>query len=525
MAGARSIGMPLIRSASAASLPGIGAATSAASIEAFQPWERRGSCPPTLSRAQRDSLQTCARTLARAEGFAADLDRQGRLPAHPTATPTGRSPSDTKAPDTPPAETRLDMPDSATDPAASAQPARSWSWLGWTAALGTLRGLQGALGTFAGRLAQEGLRTAVGVPQSPEEVNDEMLAAGGATCIALGAVAAARAGLHTWRATGNPEVYGRAFRGLPQHPAEPASAIAMVTAGTPRVPMSRLGRAAASATVAAGVFGLMAHTGLIALSQVHGNAPNKHEAYAATWNSVGNSLYGYARETVNAVIDGAGLISHHAPLTSRGAIASSAQYLPNALAQRAARHFMQPGQTAEFDWRFPYVSAAAEFVDVGTVALSARIGSPEQPVSFLRGRVAEQGGAASSAAHEAPTLLETLDRITQRASHRALVAEVFSVVPSEIGDALRPSHGKNASTAAAWVGSTASPATHVREPLWQAESAVIRHAQAERSRLEQLRATARTPGPGSNAPATASDADAASEHRHSVITQDIDNIV
>ncbi|WP_157655707.1 hypothetical protein [Burkholderia ubonensis] len=196
-------------------------------------------------------------------------------------------------------------------------------------------------------------------------------------------------------------------------------------------------------------------------------------------------------------------MSHHALLNGRGAIVSTGQYLVNALGQRAAQESMQLSQGAEFDIRWPAISAVAEVIDVATVAGASRFASPDAPVRFLRGRLSEQ---APETPYSPPTRDEVIDRVVQRGASRHLVAEVTQVVPREIGAALRPRLGEAAGAAARWGGAVLQSGTHLRELMWQAEAAVVPPRQV-------------APQPSSG------DFQRGTTARASFIRQDIDDIV
>ncbi|MDQ0083791.1 hypothetical protein J2W35_004157 [Variovorax boronicumulans] len=263
------------------------------------------------------------------------------------------------------------------------------------------------------------------------------------------------------RASRRPQDYARALRGLP---------VAAGAAGTPNVPAGLLCRAAISLAAGTSVLAAAAHTGLIALTHLGSDAPSKPDAYKAVWQSNGNAVYAYTREIVNAAIDGIGVVSHHAPLSGRGALVSTGQYLVNALGQRAAQEYMHLSQGTDFDIRWPAISAVAEVIDVATVAGASRFGTPDEPVRFLRGHLSER---APETPYRPPTSLEVIDRVSQRGASRHLVAEATQVVPREIGAALRPRLGGAAEIGARWGGTVLQSGTHLRELMWQAEAAVM----------------------------------------------------
>jgi hypothetical protein len=191
------------------------------------------------------------------------------------------------------------------------------------------------------------------------------------------------------------------------------------------------------------------------------------------WESNGYLVYAYVRETVNAAVDGFGLISHHAPLTRAGFAATTVQYLGNAFLQRAAQQTMGLGTTPTFDIRLAAVSGVAELIDVGSIAAASRFGSPEQPISFLRGRFSE----AEPDAYRTPTAPEFADRISQRACGRHLVPDVTKVIPAELANVLAGGAGE----IVLMVGVVASSLTHGRELMCQAENGVRRKMRHDRS--------------------------------------------
>ncbi|TWB87288.1 hypothetical protein FBZ93_12269 [Bradyrhizobium macuxiense] len=85
-------------------------------------------------------------------------------------------------------------------------------WWAWTAALLSANGALGAFETLVGRLGGATVRALSGHPNSARDL-DTAMAAHAAVNLALGLVAAARAGLHVWRGRGDPEAYGAGFRG------------------------------------------------------------------------------------------------------------------------------------------------------------------------------------------------------------------------------------------------------------------------------------------------------------------------
>lgn len=352
------------------------------------------------------------------------------------------------------------------------------SWNAWTTALVTLRGLQGGLGTFIGRLVQEGVRIAPGNPASPEEVDDKAMAAGAVLNLAVGLMAGGRAAVHTWKAMGRSDIYVQSLLGRP--PAqntspEGTSLLSLGTVGTPQVTASRLRRAAASIAVGTAVFATAAHTGIIALSHIGNQTPGKPDAYKAVWQSNSNAAYAYTREMVNAALDGNGVISHHAMLTPAGVVKSTGQYLVNSLAQMTVKMELELGKTQEFDMRGPALSAVAEIIDVATITASARFSSPEEPVQFLRGHFCEKQDHSQPSQYVTATISEYLDRIVLRGGSRHLIAEISNVIPEEVGAAiLRATGSGEASKVTALAGAILASSTHIREPIWQADSVVTR---------------------------------------------------
>lgn len=348
------------------------------------------------------------------------------------------------------------------DSQADATSASDTGWWGWTAALLGANATQGALETFCGRLAQEGVRVFSGDPQHAQDVSDRSIAAHAAVNISTAFIAGLRAGLHTYRAMGNPAAYAGGLRG--ERSAAPSMTFAM--AGTPNVPASRLAQLSAGMGVALTTFLVASHSGLVALTQIGSASDYKVDAYKALVKSNGNSAYSYVREGVNLCARVAGLVSHDAMLSPRSVMVSSAQYLINSAGQEIARSSMATPSEGTIDFLWPSVSAAAEFVDVGFISGSARFSEPDRPIAFLGGRFSEH---ADTRRQPPLTAAHAVDRLTQRAVGRQLVAEITRVVPFEAGAALRPHFGSSAGTVASWGAALLSAATHLREPIWQAE--------------------------------------------------------
>ncbi|WP_456779914.1 hypothetical protein [Bradyrhizobium sp. USDA 3315] len=317
------------------------------------------------------------------------------------------------------------------------------------AANGTL----GAFETFAGRLVEGAVQVLSGQPQQPHQVSDTAMAAHAAVNMAMGLIAGARAGVHTWRATGNCEAYWRGFRG---ERSAPSAALAM--AGTPNVPASQLPRLLASVAVAVGTFGLAAHTGVNALLHLRSSSQGKVDAHEAVVQSNANTAYCYTREAVNLLAHAFQVVSHDALLTWPGCAASSAEYGFNSAAQQAVLSDSNLSEQARpFDLRWPAFSAAAEAVDVALTSASARLAEPDRPVTIWRGRLAERISAEENPPSRL-TVIDAIDRVTQRAVGRQLVGELSKVVPPEF-------HWPS------WTGPTLAAGTHVRELAWQAERA------------------------------------------------------
>ncbi|MEB0138808.1 hypothetical protein QN363_07205 [Undibacterium sp. CCC2.1] len=407
-------------------------------------WQRQGVAPPTLSDSQR---QRCAREVA-TTGRATELvlevlslARQAELP-HASEHAAACS-----------------VPVTLFEASAARQ-----SWRDWTASLLAARAAQGVVGTLAGRLVQEGVRVAAGQPSRSDEVDERMLGVGVAVNLALATVAGLRTALHTWRASGQLQRYARGFRGQSN-----AALLTLATAGTPMLPASSLRRAAASAAAGGAVFMVAAHSGLIALTQLGGQAPNKADLYTALWASNSNASYAYVRELVNAAIDGMGLLPHQAELTLRGGAVSTGQYLVNSLLQCTAQQELRLSADSGFDFRWPFISAAAESIDVATVAAATGCSWSE---NVLAVRSVGVLGSSQLAVTARPSWLATIERISQRASARQMVAEVSRLIPGEIGVALEGAYGPPAALTARWGGAVLASATHLREHMWQAEAAL-----------------------------------------------------
>lgn len=313
------------------------------------------------------------------------------------------------------------------DAAADAAPGRDAGWWQWTAGLLAVRGVQGGLSTLVGRLVQEGIRVVAGVPQRPEEVSDAMLAAGACLNLMEALLIGSRMGLHVWRATGRPQTYMQAFRG------QSAQAAALGAAGTPEVPASTLVRALSTASVPTIAFFLKAQNGLIALSHVGSDAPSKVDAYRTVWVSNGTSIYAYVREMVTAGLDAMGTVSQRSLLSPANAATVGLVYTPFAVLMRYVQDLA--GRSPNFDARFVGASTASEVVHVASVSMAQRWHNQDQPISFLRGAVVENG--AQAPAFRQPAMADVLDRIWLRGSTRDDFAELTQVIPMEVGAALR----------------------------------------------------------------------------------------
>lgn len=333
-----------------------------------------------------------------------------------------------------------------------ALPAGRARWWRRTATLVAANGALGAFETFAGRLVQGAVQVLSGRPEQPQQVSDTAMAAHAAVNMAMGLIAGARAGVHTWRAADNWEAYRRGFQGERSAPSA-----ALATAGTPDVPASQLTRLLPSLAAAAMTFGFAAHTGVNAFGHLRSSSHSKVDAYKAVVQSNANTAYCYTREVANFVAYAFQLVSHDALLNLRGAAASCAQSGVNSLIQQAIQGELNGrGQAGGFDLRWPAISAAAEALDVAVTCASARLAEPDRPVTIWRGRRAEE----TSAEEEPPsrlTVVDAIDRVTQRAVGRQLVGELSQVVPQEL-------HHPE-------IGPVFATGTHVRELAWQAERA------------------------------------------------------
>lgn len=314
--------------------------------------------------------------------------------------------------------------------------------LRWTAALLGVNGAQGALETFAGRVVEAGVRT-LSRHQSRHEVNDSAMAAHAAVNVVMGLIAGARAGVHTWRGIGNPEAYRR---GLFGERSEHSAALGI--AGTPDVPASQTIRLLPSVAAAFLTFGAAAHTGMNALSHLGSSSNDKVNAYEAVVRSNANTAYCYTREVVNFVAHVFQLVSHDALLTPSEWTASTAEYGCNLAAQ--SRIWSDIDQGRSLDLRWPAISAVAEAVDVAFTSATARLGEPDRPVEIWRGCLAE-GTAGERHPPPRPTVIDTIDRVTQRAVGRQLVGEICHSVQG--------------------IGPVLAAGTHLRELTWQAERA------------------------------------------------------
>ncbi|WP_456632518.1 hypothetical protein [Bradyrhizobium sp. USDA 10063] len=311
-----------------------------------------------------------------------------------------------------------------------------------------MNGAQGAFETFVGRLAEVAVRAFSGEPQNPQEVSDRSMAAHAAVNVVMGLIAGARAGVHTWRARGNPEAYCRGFRGE-----RLAQSAALAMAGTPNVPASQLTRLLPSLVAAVLTFAAAAHTGISAVSHLRSSSNDKLNAYEAVVRSNANIAYCYTREVANFVAHVFQLVSHDALLNAQGLTASSVEYGFNLAAQRSV--LSDPEQPRGFDLRWPAVSAVAEALDVAFTSAAARIADPDRPVEIWSGRLAE-GTSAEADQPLTLTVIDAIDRVTQRAVGRQLVGEISNVVPHELG--------------LSSIGALAA-GTHLRELTWQAENA------------------------------------------------------
>lgn len=356
-----------------------------------------------------------------------------------------------------------EMPDSARN-----MP-QSDNWWNWTAALLAAKGAEGWLETFIARLVQEGVLALSGHPDHPTKVSDSALAAQAAVNISMGTLAAARAALHCWRGVNNPQAYLSGLRG--EH-AAPAPAVFI--AGTPQQPAGQMAKIAATATAALATFAVASHSGWVALSHLGHTSAGKDQAYQVVTASNANTSYVWTRELMHCLLQRLGLVSHHAQVTPRGAAASSAQYLANSLLQQVTSSALHINKGGEFDLRWPILSAAAEAIDVSFITGAARFAEPQVPVTFFNHRWQENDSAEQPQHVDHLLSLRTFDLISQRSTGRHMVTEMARIMPYEVGLALRNTYGDGAPAFAAWAGAVAGSATHLREPLWQAENAASR---------------------------------------------------
>ncbi|MCP3417878.1 hypothetical protein NLM16_27600 [Bradyrhizobium brasilense] len=275
------------------------------------------------------------------------------------------------------------------------------------------------------------------------------MAAHAAVNIVMALIAAARAGVHTWRARGNPEAYRRGFRGE-----RSAQSVALALAGTPDVPASQMTRFLLTVLAIAATFLFAAHTGLRALLHLRSSSNDKVDAYEAVVRSNANTAYCYTREVANFVACVFQLVSHDALLTLPGFAASSIEYGFNSLVQQRVSGGIDQGR--DFDLRWPAISAAAEAVDVAFTSGAARLAEPDMPVEIWRRRLAE-GASAGGQPPSKPSVIDAIDRVTQRAVGRQLVGELSKVLPQEW-------HYP-------WIEPVLAAGTHLRELTWQAEHA------------------------------------------------------
>ncbi|MGY3532256.1 hypothetical protein [Bradyrhizobium sp. USDA 4452] len=306
-----------------------------------------------------------------------------------------------------------------------------------------------ALETFVGRLGEAAVHAFSGHPQNPEEVSDRSMAAHAAVNIVMELIAGARVGVHTWRASDNPEAYWRGFRGE-----RSAQSAAFAMAGTPDVPASQMTRLLLSLATAFVAFDFAAHTGIRALSYLQSSSNNKVHAYEAVVRSNANTAYCYTREVAHFVASAFQLVSHDALLNWPGWAASSIAYSFNSAAQQTVSRGIDQGR--DFDLRWPAISAAAEAVDAAITSGAARLAEPDRPVEIWRGRLAE-GTSAEGYPPSNRSVIDTIDRVTQRAVGRQFVGEFSKVLPRELQDPR--------------IGPVLAATTHFREVMWQAEDA------------------------------------------------------
>lgn len=336
-----------------------------------------------------------------------------------------------------------------------ALPAGRARWWTWTAALLGANAAEGAFETFVGRLGEASVHLLSGRPQNPQEVSDTSMAAHAAINVVMGLIAGARVGVHTWRARGNPEAYCRGLRGE-----RPAQSAAFAMAGTPNVPACQLMRLLPSLLTAIATFGVAAHAGMSALSHLRSSPNDKVNAYDAVVRSNANLAYCYTRELANMLAHGFQLVSHDALLTPLGAMASTAEYGFNLAVQQSISGDIE--QLGGFDFRRRAISAPVEAVDVGFTSGAARFAEPDRPVAIWRGRLAE-GTSAEIDPPSGLTVIDAIDRVTQRAVGRQLVGQISNVVSHELS---------NRSIQWLAVGTQwLAMGTHLRELMWQAENA------------------------------------------------------
>ncbi|MBB4383384.1 hypothetical protein [Bradyrhizobium sp. SBR1B] len=323
------------------------------------------------------------------------------------------------------------------------RPAGYARWRRYTAALLGVNGAQGAFETFVGRLSEAAVLGFSGHPQSPEEVSDRSMAAHAVVNVVMGLVAGARAGLHTWRARRNPEAYRRAFCGE-----RPTQSAALAMAGTPDVPASQL--TCLLSGLAAGVvtFGGAAHAGIRALSHLRSSSKDKVNAYDAVVRSNANTAYCYTREVANFVAHAFQLVSHDALLTPLAAAATTLEYGFNFALQQSILDGMNQAGSSAHHW--PSISAVAEAVDVAFTSGMARLAEPDRSVGIWRGRLAE-GTSVEGHQPSRLSVIDAIDRVTQRAVGRQLVGEIHHSMPG--------------------IGPVLAAGTHLRELTWQAERA------------------------------------------------------
>ncbi|WP_314962681.1 hypothetical protein, partial [Bradyrhizobium cosmicum] len=210
------------------------------------------------------------------------------------------------------------------------------------------------------------------------------------------------------------------------------------------MPASQLSRLLPSLAAALATFGVAARTGMNAFSYLGNSSHHKVGAYEAVVRSNANIAYCYTREIANLVAHVFQLVSHDALLTGRGWAASSVEYGFSFAAQQ--RVLSAIGQDRGFDLSWPAISAAAEAVDVAFTSAAARLAEPGRPVELWRGRLAE-GTSAEADPPLRPTVIDAIDRLTQRAVGRQLVGDIGSSSPA------------------------LAAGTHLRELTWQAERA------------------------------------------------------